>query len=60
MGIVSTVEEIQSFLEDEDTVTLLGDNPTKFLVDLMNLLEDVVSAADDIDSAIQSAIDSVE
>ena len=60
MGIVSTVEEIQTYLEAETTVTLLTDQPSKFLVELKNLQEDVVSAADDIDSAIQSAIDSVE
>tara|TARA_B100000949_G_scaffold147126_1_gene129243 strand:- start:288 stop:542 length:255 start_codon:yes stop_codon:yes gene_type:complete len=60
MTITETVEEVTAFLEAETTVTLLTDEPSKFMVALKNLLEDVSSAADDVDSAIQSAIDACE
>jgi len=60
MSIVDTVEEIQTFLDEEKTVTLMADEPTKFMVDLKNLLDEVVSAAEDIQSAVETAIDAVE
>ena len=60
MSIIGTVEDVQAFLEAETTITLLTDEPSKFMVELKNLIEDVASAADDVDSAIQSAIDACE
>ena len=60
MSIIGTVEEIQTFLEAETTVTLLTDEPSKFMVELKNLIDDVASAAEDVDSAIDSAISSIE
>jgi len=60
MSIIGTVEEVQSFLEAETTVTLLTDEPSKFMVELKNLLDGLTSAAEDIDSAIDEAISSIE
>ena len=60
MSIIGTVEDVQAFLEAETTATLLTDEPSKFMVELKNLLDDVASAAEDLDSAIDSAISSIE
>ena len=56
MSIIGTVEEVQSFLEAKETVTLLADEPSKFMVELKNLLNDVILAVENVDSAIDSAI----
>ena len=60
MSVIGTVEDIQTFLETETTVTLLTDEPSKFMLELKNLLDDVIAAAEDIDSAIDSALSAIE
>jgi len=60
MSIIGTVEDVQAFLEDKETATLLTNEPSKFMLELKNLLDYVASAADDVDTAIDSAISAVE
>ena len=60
MTIVDTVEEIQTFLEDKTALVLIQDEPDKFLQELKSLLEDVMYAADNMDSAVSDALYAVE
>jgi hypothetical protein len=60
MSIIDTVEDVKDFLDAEETVTLLKDEPSKFMVELKNMLEDIITVADDLDSAISTAIEGIE
>lgn len=60
MSIVDTIEEIQTFLKEEDTVALMIDEPTKFMLQLNNLVEDAATIAEDVLLAVETAIDAVE
>jgi len=60
MTILDTVNEVQAFLESETTVTLMQDEPSKFLSELATLLDDISTAADDVDSATEDTVSEAE